>query len=253
MTGGYYAIIPGNILDDPDLSASEKIMYAEISALANRRGFCWASNDFFAAKFNASKRSVARWMSSMKSKGYIRVETSGPTRRIYIGENPFVMVEDPYSEEDDKNDTLTMTKMALYHDKNGTHSIKDSNTDSNTLLVVKSDSDMAKTVGKALMAAFKSKTTITNQEYPREAKAARDIADRIVEIFPQNAQEGTGRVLSAFWYLVTNGDGFWRQQSFRASTLQSVKMWGRIMKHMQQDVETIDDETAEFLEDVWKA
>lgn len=252
MNGGYYAIIPGNILDDPDLSSSEKLMYAEISALANRKGFCWASNDFFAAKFGASKRTIARWVSSMKAKGYIRVETSGPTRRIYIGENPFVTVEDPVAADDATDVTLTMTKMSPYHDKNVTHSIKGSSTESNTSLVVKSDNDMAKVVGKALMAAFKSKTTITNQEYPREAKAARDIADRIVEIFPQNAQEGTGRVLSAFWYLVTQGDGFWRQQSFRASTLQSVKMWGRLMKHMQQDVETIDDDTAEFLEDVWK-
>lgn len=251
MSGGYYAVIPGHVLDDPELSAQEKIFYAEISALSNRKGFCWASNEFFSKKFNVSLRTVARWVAGLKGKGYVRVETTGPNRRIYVGENPHI--SDPPEEiepEGDADDTLPCQKCHGNHDKNVTQSITVSNTESNTLAVA--EPDMPKVVGKAMMAAFKAKTMITNQEYPREAKAARELAERIVEIFPESPQDGTRRVLSAFWYLVTQGDGFWRQQSFRASTLQSVKMWGRLMKHMQQDVETMDDETAEFLEDVWK-
>lgn len=251
MSGGYYAVIPGNVLDDPDLSAQEKIMYAEVSALANRKGFCWASNDFFGEKFGASKRTVARWVAQLKEKGYIRVETSGPYRRIYIGENPHIEDAQELPEPvGDKDDTLPCQKCHGKDDKNVTHSTTVSNTESKTLVVA--EPDLPKEVGKALMVAFKSKTTITSQEFPREAKAARELGERIAEIFPDNVPEGTRRVLSSFWYLVTQGDGFWRQQAFRASTLQSVKMWGRLMKHMQQDADVMDEDTAEFLEGVWK-
>lgn len=43
----YYAIIPANIRYDTRLKANSKLLYGEITALCNEKGFCWASNDYF--------------------------------------------------------------------------------------------------------------------------------------------------------------------------------------------------------------
>jgi hypothetical protein len=43
----YWAVLPAAIRYDPEIPASAKLLYAEISALTDQRGFCWASNAYF--------------------------------------------------------------------------------------------------------------------------------------------------------------------------------------------------------------
>ena len=70
----YYAVIPSFIRYDPDLKANAKLLYGEITALSNDKGYCWATNDYFAKLYNVSKRSVIEWIQSLAKKGYINVE-----------------------------------------------------------------------------------------------------------------------------------------------------------------------------------
>lgn len=67
----YYAIIPANVRYDPDLNANAKLLYGEVTALCNERGFCWASNNYFAELYGKNKSTIARWIKDLEEKGYI--------------------------------------------------------------------------------------------------------------------------------------------------------------------------------------
>lgn len=70
----YYAIIPAAVRYHPDLSIQEKFMYAEITALSNAKGYCYASNNYFSLLYVVSKRTVSRWITNLEEKGLIKVE-----------------------------------------------------------------------------------------------------------------------------------------------------------------------------------
>ena len=70
----YYSIIPASVRYDNRLNASEKLMYAEITALTNFKGYCWATNSYFASLYGVSIRTVSRWVNALRKYGYIKVE-----------------------------------------------------------------------------------------------------------------------------------------------------------------------------------
>ncbi|PKL19545.1 MAG: helix-turn-helix domain-containing protein [Spirochaetae bacterium HGW-Spirochaetae-5] len=70
----YYAIIPANVRYDKRLSPNAKLLYGEITALCNEKGYCWASNAYFANLYDVSNRSITSWMKSLKDHGYISIE-----------------------------------------------------------------------------------------------------------------------------------------------------------------------------------
>lgn len=95
MKPNYYSIIPATVRYDKDLKANEKLLYGEITALAQMQGYCWASNGYFAELYGVSKETVSRWISKLDKKGYIRtkvlyVENSKQIdkRFIYISDTP---------------------------------------------------------------------------------------------------------------------------------------------------------------------
>ena len=68
----YYAIIPANVRYDKDLVPNAKLLYGEITALCNEKGYCWATNQYFAELYNVSDRTIKNWISQLVDKGYIQ-------------------------------------------------------------------------------------------------------------------------------------------------------------------------------------
>lgn len=70
----YYAIIPANVRYDKRLTPNAKLLYGEITALCNEKGFCWATNGYFTKLYGVSKQSVSSWVKSLADAGYIKVD-----------------------------------------------------------------------------------------------------------------------------------------------------------------------------------
>lgn len=90
----YYAIIPANVRYDKRLSANAKLLYGEITALCNEKGYCWARNKYFADLYEVSDRSIRSWISKLIEYGYIKSEIKYAdgskeveTRLLYLPES----------------------------------------------------------------------------------------------------------------------------------------------------------------------
>ena len=70
----YYAIIPANVRYDNRLRDKAKLLYGEITALCNERGYCWASNEYFANLYNVSKVTISTLIKELVDYGYIYTE-----------------------------------------------------------------------------------------------------------------------------------------------------------------------------------
>lgn len=87
---GYWAVIPAKVRYDETLRPNAKLLYAEITALANAEGYCWASNERIADWYGISPKTVGSLIRQLAQHGYVTVEllhdaTNAITgRRIWI-------------------------------------------------------------------------------------------------------------------------------------------------------------------------
>ncbi|UXS57014.1 helix-turn-helix domain-containing protein [Staphylococcus delphini] len=70
----YYSIITANVRYDNRLTDSEKLLFAEITSLSNKHGYCTASNGYFAKLYEVTKVTISRRIANLKDCGYLQVE-----------------------------------------------------------------------------------------------------------------------------------------------------------------------------------
>lgn len=82
----YYAVIPANVRY-AKIPANAKLLYGEITALCNLKGYCWATNEYFSTLYSANIRTISRWVSFLEDKGFIIVDVNkqkGNVRHISL-------------------------------------------------------------------------------------------------------------------------------------------------------------------------
>lgn len=78
----YYAIIPSIVRYDERLSASEKLMYGELTCLTNKLGYCYASNSYFAKLYGKDASTISRWVKNLEDCGYITIDYEREGKQI---------------------------------------------------------------------------------------------------------------------------------------------------------------------------
>ena len=114
----YYAIIPANVRYDKDLVPNAKLLYGEITALCNEKGYCWATNQYFAELYNVSDRTIKNWISQLVDKGYIQLSVKYiegtkeiEQRKLFIGsENNFTTLGNYIPDPKENNFTTPSEK-----------------------------------------------------------------------------------------------------------------------------------------------
>lgn len=86
----FYAIIPADVRYDEQIPPNAKLLYAEISALIGKEGFCYAGNKYFYETFGFSEKTVGRLINALEDHGYVKRVISRDSkgqvdmRKIYL-------------------------------------------------------------------------------------------------------------------------------------------------------------------------
>lgn len=78
----YYSIITANVRYDNRLTDSEKLLFAEITSLSNKYGYCTATNSYFARLYEVVKETISRRISNLTKYGYLKIETVKDGKQI---------------------------------------------------------------------------------------------------------------------------------------------------------------------------
>ena len=68
----YYAIVPANVRYSKKIMAAAKLLYGEITALSNEKGYCWAGDSYFQELYGVSKTTIQNWLRSLEDNNFIK-------------------------------------------------------------------------------------------------------------------------------------------------------------------------------------
>lgn len=124
----YYAIIPSEIRYCEELKYAERLLYGEITALAGKEGYCFATNKYFAELYQVIPGTISRWISHLESLGFIRVDIIKDNRnqilerRIYINDTYRDFITSTYKQNKqypyEQNEQYPISRNAKYNNIN---------------------------------------------------------------------------------------------------------------------------------------
>lgn len=100
----YFAILPANIRYDKSLKPLAKLLYAEITALCNDKGYCIPPPNYFTDFCEETSDKVTLYIKQLKENGYINIiyDSKSGDRRIYINNVPTKPIQAPQEEINSK-------------------------------------------------------------------------------------------------------------------------------------------------------
>ncbi|MDH6367155.1 MULTISPECIES: helix-turn-helix domain-containing protein [unclassified Breznakia] len=102
----YYGVIPATIRYDKKIPTSEKVLFAELTALCNKTGYCWPTDNYLCELYEVGRTTVQRWLNNLEKNGYIKRKLEYKKgskkvikRRIYTFEHPMPKNGTPYAQK----------------------------------------------------------------------------------------------------------------------------------------------------------
>ena len=83
----YFVVIPYAVLSNKELPANAKLVYGEIMALINEKGYCWASNKYISEAIGIGEDRVSDLIGILKKQNLITTKLyKNYKRKIWITE-----------------------------------------------------------------------------------------------------------------------------------------------------------------------
>lgn len=114
----YYRILTATIMYDKTLNPIEILLYAEITGLLESSGECFASNQYFAERFNRSETTISTILHKLEKKGYImiNVDRKNNNKRVIFLSEPLLKNQNT-SFEKSKEPLLKNQKSYIYNNR----------------------------------------------------------------------------------------------------------------------------------------
>ena len=134
----YYAVIPANVRYDKRLKPLARLLYGEITALCNEKGYCWASNSYFAELYEISQETISRYISQLREYGYIEIdynkaEQNTEKRKIYIAQRRYCQNNHDGIDQTVKGVLTEKSRRYCQNNQDGIdQTVKHNNTNNNT-------------------------------------------------------------------------------------------------------------------------
>ena len=165
----FYAILPAHVRYEKRLKPAERLLFAEISALTNKFGYCTASNGYFAELYETKKETVSRWISHLSELGFVKLEMvyEGKQikgRKIWIDEKVMTPIDEKVKGNNTRLNNTRLNNTPLPpNDENGKDDLNaDAFVPANAKTHEQDDQDVLQTVGQT--AGAEQSTLKTNSE-----------------------------------------------------------------------------------------
>lgn len=257
----YYAVIPASVRYDKRLTANAKLLYGEITALCNDKGYCWATNSYFSQLYEVKPETISRWVKALKEYGYITVKIKyvKDSKEIEVRQIRIVNLDDggvltKKSIPPLKNVNRVLTKKSRGIDKkvkenNTINKDKDININKEleqpqqvAAIPAKPLSKMADTLAQHYQTSFVSvQPDSTWGNYGKERVSLNILAKKTRALLPATPYKDESLlaldILAAFGDNISKGKSdYWRKCPFTPSAL--LARWSDVCVSLARDYET---------------
>lgn len=201
----YYAILTAEVRYCSTISAQEKLLFAEITALASKEGVCFAGNKYFADLYSLSEVTISRQISALEKAGFIKIEynkmgTKITKRLITINKN--------------------VNGIAFAINKNVNRTINKNVKDNNTSILTLQDNNNISDGAKVCVGVFIQGLQKNNPKINRSEKQKTEYAEVFENMLQTYSLEELTRMIK---FATTNN--FWKSICLSAK---------KIMQHAEQ-------------------
>lgn len=142
----YYSILTADVRYHDKLSPFDKLLYSDITALTNKKGYCNASNKYFSKVFNKSIRAISRSISTLSDNSLItttliRDENNEIVeRKIYLNQTVSIGMEENVYTPIAKNDDTPIAKNVQYNNTSNINTTSKNIKSNNINIITKKES-----------------------------------------------------------------------------------------------------------------